>query len=67
MEKYDALMEKANVEFKKCIPYMEKAHEINPKEPNALETLKNLYFRFRNESEEYANKLKEINESIEQL
>ena len=46
---------------------MEKAHEINPKEPNALETLKNLYFRFRNESEEYANKLKEINESIEQL
>ena len=67
LEKYDALMEKANVDFKKCIPYMEKAHEINPKEPNALETLKNLYFRFRNESEEYANKLKEINESIEQL
>ncbi|HOP03742.1 MAG TPA: tetratricopeptide repeat protein [Tenuifilaceae bacterium] len=66
LDKYDALMEKANLEFKKCIPFMEKAHEINSTETNTLETLKNLYFRFRNESEEYAKKLEETNKKIEQ-
>jgi len=67
LEKYDSLVEKANIEFKKCIPYMELAHKINPKEPNTLETLKNLYFRYRNDSEEYTQKLKEVNEKIENL
>jgi hypothetical protein len=46
---------------------METAHEINPKDKNSLETLKNLYFRYRNESDEYAKKLEVINEKLNQL
>ncbi|MDI3527262.1 MAG: hypothetical protein PWR03_1445 [Tenuifilum sp.] len=67
LEKYDALMDKANAEFKKAIPYMEGAYKANPQSKEALEALKNIYFRFRNENpemktkyEECVNKLKEL-------
>lgn len=66
-EKYDALWAKANDYFKKCIPFIERAHEIDPKDRNSLETLKNLYFRYRNENEEYAKKLEAVNEKLNQL
>ena len=35
------------VEFKKAIPYMEKAHEINPTDKFTLESLKTLYYRLK--------------------
>jgi tetratricopeptide (TPR) repeat protein len=44
-DKYEIEKDKADVEFKKAIPYMEKAHEINPKDKYAMESLKNLYYR----------------------
>jgi tetratricopeptide (TPR) repeat protein len=44
-EKYEIEKDKADVEFKKAIPYMEKANEINPTDKYALESLKNLYYR----------------------
>lgn len=67
LDKYDALMAKANLEFKKAIPYMEKAFEVNPKSREALEALKNLYFRFRNESEEYNRKFEECKEKLSNM
>ena len=44
-DKYELEKEKADVEFRKAIPYMEKAHSINPTDKFALESLKNLYYR----------------------
>ena len=44
-EKYETEKEKAEVEFRKAIPYMEKAHELNPTDKYALESLKTLYYR----------------------
>lgn len=44
-DKYEAEKEKADVEFRKAIPYMEKAHALNPTDKFALESLKNLYYR----------------------
>jgi tetratricopeptide (TPR) repeat protein len=64
-EKYDALMLKASTEFKNSIPFMEKATELNPNEKLTIETLKNLYFRFRTESKEYMDKYNAILEKID--
>jgi len=46
-DKYEVEKNKADVEFKKAIPYMEKAHEINPKDKFTMESLKTLYYRLK--------------------
>jgi tetratricopeptide (TPR) repeat protein len=46
-EKYEIEKDKADVEFKKAIPYMEKAHEINPTDKFTMESLKTLYYRLK--------------------
>lgn len=46
-EKYEIEKDKADLEFKKAIPYMEKAHEINPTDKFTLESLKTLYYRLK--------------------
>lgn len=68
VKEYEALIEKSNAEFKKAIPFMVKAAEVNPQSKDAIEAVVNLYFRFRNESQEmmdlhnvYKAKLDELN------
>lgn len=46
-EKYEEEKNKADVEFQKAIPYMEKAHEINPTDKFTMESLKTLYYRLK--------------------
>jgi len=46
-EKYKKMKEKADEQFKNSIPYMEKAHEIDPDEISTMETLKMLYYRMK--------------------
>ena len=46
-EKYEEEKNKADNEFKKAIPYMEKAHEINPTDKFTMESLKTLYYRLK--------------------
>lgn len=45
--KYLEMKTIADGEFKKCIPYMEKCHFINPKDKPCLESLKNIYYRLK--------------------
>lgn len=66
VEKYEKLMAEANEQFKACIPYMEKANEVKPDDKNTLETLKNIYFRFRNESPEMKAKYDAVMEKLNQ-
>ena len=47
MEKFEIEKSKADDDFQKAIPYMEKASEINPEDITALETLKNIYYRLK--------------------
>ena len=44
-EKFKECVTKADEIFKESLPYLEKAHELDPKELNTLETLKVLYYR----------------------
>lgn len=67
VEKYDALMAQANDEFKKSLPYMEKAYEVNNNSKEAVEALKNIYFRFRSENDDMNNKYKEYNEKFKSM
>jgi tetratricopeptide (TPR) repeat protein len=46
-DKYEVEKNKADIEFKKAIPYMEKAHEINPTDKFTMESLKTLYYRLK--------------------
>ena len=59
IDKYDALIDKSNEEFRKSIPYMEKAYKVSA-QPAVVETLRNLYFRFRNDGPEMQKKYDEI-------
>ena len=44
-EKFKTCVAQADEKFKESLPYREKAHELDPKEINTLETLKVLYYR----------------------
>lgn len=67
LEKYDALIGKANVEFKLALPFMEKANELTPNDKFTLESLKNIYFRYRNESEDMKSKYNAVIEKLQSL
>jgi tetratricopeptide (TPR) repeat protein len=61
-EKYLAEKKKADVWFTKALPYMVKCYELNPKDRNALEALKSIYYRAKQ-----MDKYNEILEKLEQL
>ncbi len=44
-DKFKACVAKADAKFKESLPYLERAHELDPKEINTMETLKVLYYR----------------------
>ena len=46
---YDADYASVNAVYKEALPYFEKAYEINPESMDALESLKSLCFRLRDE------------------
>lgn len=61
-EKYEQEKNKADIEFKKALPYMEKAHEINPTDKFTMESLKTLYYRLKmlDKHAEIVEKLKSL-------
>jgi len=44
-KEYDAAKAKYEAKFREAMPYLEKAHEINPKDMSTMESLKQLYAR----------------------
>jgi len=65
--KINELEDQANAEFKRALAPFVKAHELQPNDKFALETVKNIYFRFRNESAEMMDKYNEYNEKFKQM
>ena len=43
--KYQALKAEADVYFESALPYLEKAHEVNPTDPNTMRSLQDVYAR----------------------
>lgn len=46
-EKYETEKAKADLEFKKALPYLEKAYELKTDDRSLLEALKNVYYRLQ--------------------
>ena len=61
-QKYEIAKKAADEELSKAIPYMEKAHEIDPKDDNTLQTLKTIYYRLK-----MMDKFNDIKEKIDSL
>lgn len=59
-DEYNKSMEQVYKGYESVIPYFEKAHEIDPKEPNTMETLKALYFKLRTINQDYMQKYENI-------
>lgn len=59
---YEKAKEAANEYFRKGLPYLEKAHELEPKDFNTLDALKVIYYRLQME-----DKRQEILKKIEEL
>lgn len=59
---YNVARDAAMVTLAKAIPYMERAHKVNPTERTTMETLRTLYYRLQ-----INDKLKEIEEKLEKL
>jgi tetratricopeptide (TPR) repeat protein len=63
--KYKELLKEMEAEFEKSLPYLERAHELAPEERSIVESIKSVYYRFRekspemNEKFEYYSKLSE--------
>ena len=60
-KKYEAAKKIADDKFLESLPYIEKAHELQPTDKGIMTTLKNLYYRFKmtDKYEEISKKLEE--------
>lgn len=59
---YNVARDAAMVTLGKAVPFMERAHEVNPKEKTTLETLRTLYYRLQ-----MTDKLAGIEKKLEEL
>lgn len=66
-EEYNKMLKLADVEFKHSLEKFLVAYEINPKDKFVVENIKNIYFRFRNESEDMNKKYQEFNTLLQGL
>ena len=47
VKKYSDAIDEANTVYAKALPYMEKAHELNPEDVYAMRSLQELYYRLK--------------------
>lgn len=66
-KEYEIALREAYKELEKALPYLEKAHEVNPEETTTITTLKEIYFKIRNDKPEYMEKYKIYNEKVKNI
>ncbi|RXQ89521.1 tetratricopeptide repeat protein [Ancylomarina salipaludis] len=66
-KKYDAAVKNLYKLYEEAIPYFENVLEIKPDEQNSIVTLKELYFKLRNEKPEYMKKYEEFKAKADSL
>ncbi len=64
-KEYDAAVKESFKEFEKALPYLEKAHEITPGEESTSLTLKEIYFKLRNDKPEYLERYNAIKAELD--
>ncbi|MRT92758.1 tetratricopeptide repeat protein [Ancylomarina sp. 16SWW S1-10-2] len=66
-KKYDAAIKNLLKLYEEALPYFTKVIEIKPDEENSISTLKELYFKLRNEKPEYMKKYEEYKAKIDNM
>ena len=66
-KKYDAALKNLFKLYEEALPYFENVLEIKPDEQNSIVTLKELYFKLRNEKPEYMKKYEEYKAKADNL
>ena len=66
-KKYDAAIKDLLRLYEAAIPYFTKVIEIKPDEQNSITTLKELYFKLRNEKPEYMKKYEEFKAKVDNM
>ena len=64
-KKYNEAIKAVYAEYEAVIPYFEKVLEMQPDEKNSMITLKELYFKLRNEKEVYLEKYNKIKDKLD--
>ncbi len=64
-KKYNEAIKAVYTEYEAVIPYFEKVLEMQPDEKNSMITLKELYFKLRNENEVYLEKYNKIKDKLD--
>jgi len=67
VQKYSDAIDLANAEYEKALPYMEKAHELNPNDEFAMRSLRELYYRMRSKDPSLNAKYEEIKAKLDSL
>jgi len=66
-KKYDAAIKNLLKLYEEALPYFTKVIEIKPDEQNSVSTLKELYFKLRNEKPEYMKKYEEYKAKLDNM
>ncbi len=66
-KKYDAALKNLFKLYEEALPYFTKVVEIKPDEENSISTLKELYFKLRNEKPEYMKKYEEYKAKLDNM
>lgn len=66
-ERYEELKEEINEVFRSALPYLLKAHELEPTDASTVQLIRNIYDRFQNDSDEMAENYKKYEELWETL
>ncbi|MCZ4694520.1 hypothetical protein DWB61_05650 [Ancylomarina euxinus] len=66
-KKYDAAIKNLYKLYEEALPYFTKVVEIKPDEQNSVSTLKELYFKLRNEKPEYMQKYEEFKAKLDNM
>ncbi len=66
-DRYQAKLAEINELYRQSIPAFEKAHRIRPQDINAVDLLKSLYFRFRDDSPQMMQNYERYNELFQTM
>jgi tetratricopeptide (TPR) repeat protein len=67
VKKYSEAVDEANAVYAKALPYMEKAHEINPDDVYAMRSLQELYYRLKAKDPSLAPKYDAIKAKLSEI
>jgi len=65
--KYEKMVVEMDAEFEKALPYLRKAHEVQPNERAVVESLRSIYYRYREKNDEMKAQFEHFSRLLEEM